>query len=454
MNRLNFRKTIAAATILVAVTTVLAETENPPNIILIMADDMGYGDLGCYGNKVIATPNIDTLADEGMRCTDFYAAAAWCMPSRKGLMTGIHPHRGGLSNSKALAERVTIAEMLKSHGYATALLGKWHLGGGEGNSPMDQGFDYHYGTPGSNDAPAPKGRKQTYDTFKTAKEEEWPIPLMRNGEVIEKPAKQSLFTQRYTNEAVRFIKKNKENPFFIYLAHNMPHVPLFASEKFKGKSKGGIFGDVIEELDWSVGEIVKTLKEQGLSDSTLVVFTSDNGPWTMFKEFGGTAGPLRGEKSTTWEGGPRVPCIFYWPGRIKPSVSSAFMVNIDIYKTIASVTGSKIQPGEAVDGLDMSEVLFDNQKSPRKDYLFIHEIPLSYRSGDYKIHFGTRERTRNPDTGKGEPAVILDKPLLFNIKKDIGEKNDMASENPEILQRLIKEFHAAVKDITGKDYPK
>ena len=303
-------------------------------------------------------------------------------------------------------------------------------------------------------APAPKGRKQTYDTFKTAKEEEWPIPLMRNGEVIEKPAKQSLFTQRYTNEAISFIKKNKENPFFVYLAHNMPHVPLFASEKFKGKSKGGIFGDVIEELDWSVGEIVKTLKEQGLSDSTLVVFTSDNGPWTMFKEFGGTAAPLRGEKSTTWEGGPRVPCIFYWPGRIKPSVSSEFMVNIDMYRTIASVTGSKVRPGEAADSLDMSEVLFHNQKSPRKNYLFIHKIPLSYRSGDYKIHFGTRERSRNPDTGQGEPPVMLDKPLLFNVKKDIGEKNDIASENPEILQRLSKEFHAAVKDITGQDYGK
>jgi len=263
-----------------------------PNIVLIMVDDMGYGDAGCYGNTVIKTPNIDALAAGGLRFTDFYSSGAWCVPSRKGLMTGIHPERDRVSRSR-LAEKTTIAEMLKDQGYATAILGKWHLGLGDGLHPLDQGFDYYYGTPGSNDVPAPEGKSQNYDVFQTAKEEDWPVPLIRNLDQIELPAKQSLFTQRYTTEAIRIIRENKTNPFFLYLAHNMPHVPIFASKNFKGKSNGGIYGDVIEELDWSLGEIIKSLKEEGLIDNTLLIYTSDNGPWSMFKEFGGTAYPLQ-----------------------------------------------------------------------------------------------------------------------------------------------------------------
>jgi len=449
MKKVFIKNIISIALLLIGCVSVLAV--NQPNIIIILADDLGYGDLGCYGNKTIRTPNLDRMAENGMRCTDFYSAAAWCMPSRKGLLTGNHPHRGGLNNKKYLAERITLAEMLKENGYVTAILGKWHLGLNT-NSPNAQGFDYWYGTKGSNDVPPPKGRKQTYETFKTAKEEDWPVPLYRNGKIIEKPAKQSLFIQRYTQEAINFIDRNKEKPFFLYIAHNMPHVPLFASEKFRGRSKGGLYGDVVEELDWSVGEVVRKLESENLAENSLIIFTSDNGPWTMFKEFGGTAAPLRGEKSTCWEGGIRVPAIFYWPGRIKPSVCSEFMVNIDLYRTIASITGSRVLQGEAVDSVDMSNVIFHGGKSNRKNYLFIHKVPLALRSGDYKIHFGTRNRTRNPYTGARENAVMLKNPLLFNLRKDMAETTDIADHYPEIVHRLTGEFNAAVKDILGKTF--
>jgi len=454
LNRRDFLKCSAALGVAAAMPRSLMAAEPKvqarPNIILIMVDDMGYGDAGCYGNKTISTPHIDALGAGGVRFTDFYAAGAWCMPSRVGLMTGIHPYRRGMDIDD-LAPKTTMAEMLKSQGYATALLGKWHLGMRKGLHPLDQGFDYFYGTPGSNDVPAPKGKRQNYDVFQTAKEEDWPVPLLRNRERIELPAKQSLFTRRYTDESIRFIKKNRERPFFLYLAHNMPHVPIFASEKFKGRSKGGLYGDVIEELDWSVGEIVKTLKQEGLIENTLLVFTSDNGPWSMFNEFGGTADPLRGEKGTGWEGGGGVPAIFHWPGKIEPGVSSAFMVNLDIYATVAAITGSELPTGYKLDSLDMSAVLFRDEDSPRNSYLFFSgarwDRPFSYRSGDYKIHFRTNEKIRDPITGEDVPVTEHNPPLLFDLTKDRGETTDIAKDEPEVLKRMIEEYHAMVKEI-------
>jgi len=226
-------------------------------------------------------------------------------------------------------------------------------------------------------------------------------------------------------------------------------VPVFASEDFKGTSRNGVYGDVIEELDWSVGQIVKAVDDAGLAKKTLIVFTSDNGPWTMFKEFGGLAKPLRGEKSTTWEGGQRVPSIFTWPGRIRPAVSGAFMVNSDLYATIAALTGATVKDGQAIDSHDMTGVLLKGGQSPRTKHVFFHHRAMAYRNGDYKIHFATRERTRNPDTGKGEPNVTHDPPLLFNVKTDIGESRNIAAENSEIVTRLTREFaeaQAAIKN--------
>ena len=427
-------------TICVAVSFCFCETlvgAEKPNIILVMADDLGYGDLGCYGSKLNTTPNIDRMAAEGIRFTDF-TAAAWCAPSRTALMTGCHPDRPGLmgKNAQKLAERVTIAEMLKDQKYTTALIGKWGLGMGKGVHPLDQGFDYWYGTKGSNDW---NGPTPNYGSFKNAPESAWKTPIYRNRKNLG-VCPQSQFTQRYTRETVRLIKENKDKPFFIYLAHNMPHVPIFASEDFKGKSTNGIYGDVLLELDWSVGEILKALQEFGLSRNTLVVFTSDNGPWTMFKEFGGVAKPLRGEKSTTWEGGGRVPCIFYWPDIIKPLTSSAFVVNTDVYATLASLAGATIKTGEAIDSHDMSSVLLSGLKSPRTKHIYYFHKPMAYRNGDYKIHFLTRNRTRNPETGKGEQSILCDSPLLFNIREDIEESKNIAAKYPEIVKRLTKEF--------------
>ena len=417
-----------------------ADGDKRPNIILIMADDLGYGDLGCYGGKLNSTPNIDKLAAGGVRLTDFQAAS-WCAPSRCGLMTGCHPNRPGLMGRKGakLAERITIAEMLKQRGYATALIGKWHLGTGKGTHPLDQGFDYWCGTVGSNDW---NGPRPNYGSFKNAPEEAWKTPLIVNRKK-EGVCPQSQFTQRYTTETLRLIKDNKDKPFFIYLAHNMPHVPIFASEKFKGKSKNGVYGDVLMELDSSAGRIVKALAENGLSKKTLVIFTSDNGPWTMFKEFGGVADPLKGEKSTTWEGGGRVPCIFNWPGTLKPATRGNFTVNTDIYATLASFAGAKIEDGQAIDSHDVSAMLLSGAETTRTKHIYYHREPMAFRSGDYKIHFKTRSRTRDPKTGRGEPSIPCNPPLLFNVRTDPQESKNIAAENPERVKRLTKEFRTA-----------
>ena len=385
-----------------------------PNIIYILADDLGYGDLGCYGSKLNDTPNIDALAAGGVRMTDFHAAA-WCAPSRRALMTGCHAFRPWAADGKEfgrLAKAITLPEMLKENGYATALLGKWHLGMSEGLHPLDQGFDYWYGTRGSNDW---NGPRPNYSSFRNTPEEDWKTPLHINRESKGAIVKQSEFTGRYTDEAIRLIKEHSadDKPFFIYLAHNMPHVPIFASEKFRGKSRNGVYGDVVAELDWSVGEIVATLRDTGVLENTVLIFTSDNGPWTMFKEFGGIADPLRGEKSTTWEGGERVPCIVSWPAKIKPHVSSELMVNYDWYATLANFSAAWTTVGEAMDSLDMATVFLHGEASPRTKHVHYFRQPTAFRSGNYKLHFYTRERTRNPETGAREPSVARVPPITL-----------------------------------------
>jgi arylsulfatase A len=432
-----------------AVSTFAASAESKssaarPNIIYILADDLGYGDLGCYGSTLNRTPNLDRMATGGIRFTDFHAAN-WCLPSRKALMSGRHPNR----KVKFEGETQTLAEMLKANGYFTAMLGKWHLGWTKGKTmPTDQGFDYFWGTKGSNDwnGPSPK-----YDNFKNASEEAWKMPIYEGYDIVIKASSQSQLTKLYTERAVKIIKENKDSPFFLYLSHNMPHVPIFASKAFKGKSKNGIYGDVIEELDWGVGEVLKAVQEAGVAENTLIVFTSDNGPWTMFEEFGGTAGVLRGEKSTTWEGGDRVPAIFYWPSTLKPTVSDSYIHNCDVFATVAKLTGGTIREGEAIDSMDFSGTLLRAEASPRTKYIYCHKIPMAYRSRDYKIYFETRERTRNPMTGKKEPNVKHKSPLLFNLKKDPGETKNVAKAYPEIVKRLAQEYEKAKETLRTAD---
>ena len=420
-----------------------------PNIVLIFVDDMGYGDLGCYGNKRNKTPNIDRLAAEGLRWTSFYSSGAVCVPSRTGLMTGRHPalFAAGRNNLAKVRDKL-MASMLKKQGYATAILGKWHLAGYPQDfskspmHPLECGFDYHFGTPGSNDVPAPPGKRQTRNLFDACDKFTFKVPLIRGRKLIEVPADQELLTKRYTQEAVKWIGTNKDKPFFLYLAHNMPHAPVFASKAFQGRSKGGRFGDTVEEIDWSVGQVMKAIKEAGIDENTLVVFTSDNGPWSMFGPHGGTAKPLRGEKGTSWEGGYRVPGIFRWPSKIKPGEVGGLAANLDLYATFATLSGGDQPKGlQGFNSKDISGVLLRGATSPRKKW-FYSSGAIAFRSGNYKMHLSTKNRSSNPDTRAREPITKHDPPLLYDLSTDIGEQNNIAADHPQIISRLLKEMAA------------
>lgn len=415
-----------------------------PNIVLIFVDDMGYGDLGSYGNQQNKTPHLDRLAAAGQRWTNFYSSGSTCVPSRKGLMSGRHPNYiprvvHGLDGEQG----VLLPAMLKQQGYATAILGKWHLAGypqdypSSPMHPLQCGFDYYYGTPGSNDVPAPLGKKQTRAVFDACDKFTFQVPLYRNRELIELPANQELFTQRYTAEAVKWIHEHKDDNFFLYLAHNMPHAPIFASSDFQGRSKGGRFGDVVEEIDWSVGEVVKAIREAGIEKETLIVFTSDNGPWSVFGPHAGTAAPLRGEKATTWEGGLRVPTIFYWPDRIQPAVVDGIAANLDLYATFATLAGGTVpeeKPGFV--SKDLTKTLLKGAPSPRTWWVY-HQS--AYRSGRYKIHTRTIPPT-DPIERKRKRATEHATPLLFDLENDPAEQNNIAAKHPEIVQRLLEEM--------------
>ncbi len=431
--------------------TLQAAEADKPNIVLIFVDDMGYGDLGCYGNKLNKTPNIDRLAAEGQRWTSFYSSGATCVPSRRGLMTGRHPALMGKANLADSRDKL-MAAMLKSHGYATAILGKWHLAGYPKDfttspmHPLECGFDEHFGTPGSNDVPAPVGKVQNREVFDTCDKFTFQVPLIHGREVVEFPANQELFTSRYTERAVDWIGQHKDEPFFLYLAHNMPHAPVFASENFQGKSKGGRFGDVIEEIDWSVGQVMQAITDAKIDDNTLVVFTSDNGPWTMFGPHGGTAGPLRGEKGTSWEGGYRVPGIFRWPGKIKSGTVAGMAANLDLYSTFCTLASgsqpsNETQQQRGYISKDLTGTLLRNESSPRTQWYY-STGSTAFRSGQYKIHMSTKARSSNPDTRKREPLEQHKPPLLFDLSQDIGEQNNLAAELPEVVVRLQKEMNA------------
>ncbi len=425
----------------------MVHAADTPNIILIFVDDMGYGDLGCYGNRIIKTPNIDRLAAEGQRWTSFYASGSTCVPSRRGLMTGRHPALLGRENLQNSRDQL-MAAMLKRQGYATAILGKWHLAGYPKDfttspmHPLECGFDYHFGTPGSNDVPAPKGTVQNRRLFDTCDKFTFQVPLIRGREVVEFPANQELLTSRYTTEAVKWIKTRSNERFFLYLAHNMPHAPVFASERFQGRSDSGRYGDVVEEIDWSVGEVMKAVNEAGIDEETLIIFTSDNGPWSMFEVHGGTTGPLRGEKGTSWEGGFRVPGIFRWPGNIVPGEVDDLAANLDLYATFATLAGgTQPQQLNGYISTDLSGVLLRGEASRRTEWLYAGGA-TAFRSGDYKIHLSTKLRSSNPDTRKREPVTKHDPPLLFDLSTDLSEQKNIASAHPDTVLRLLKRMAA------------
>ena len=351
-----------------------------PNFVVIFVDDLGYGDLSSYGHPSIRTPHLDQMAIEGQRWTDFYSASSVCTPSRAGLLTGRYPLRSGMSSDKRRvlfpdsgsgipAEEVTIAEMLKEVGYATACIGKWHLGHLPEFLPTRNGFDSYYGIPYSNDMDLRRDVRDSLthrQIFWEANTEYWDVPLIKDEEVIERPADQNTITKRYTEEAQSFIRANKEQPFFLYFPHSMIHVPLFASQDFLGESRRGLYGDVMEEIDWSVGQILQTLREEGLDKNTVVVFTSDNGPWLSYKDHGGSAGLLKNGKGTTWDGGMRVPGIFWGPGRIKPGIVEDMGSTLDLLPTFAALSGAALPTDRVLDGFDLTPALTGTgAQSPR-----------------------------------------------------------------------------------------
>jgi arylsulfatase A-like enzyme len=431
----------------------------PPNVVIIFADDLGYGDLGVYGHPTIRTPNLDRMAAEGQRWTNFYVAASVCTPSRAGLLTGRLPIRSGMVDDKVRVlfpdshgglppSEITIAEVLKDRGYATGAIGKWHLGHLPQYLPTSQGFDSYFGIPYSNDMDkienAPKGEA----LWDNPDIKNFHVPLMRDEEIIERPADQHTITRRYTEEAVKFIQSHKGGPFFLYLAHNLPHVPLFRSKEFVGKSLRGLYGDVVEEIDWSAGQVVAALREAGVADNTLVVFTSDNGPWLIFDEQGGSAGLLREGKGSTWEGGMREPAIFWWPGKIKPGVVLDMGSTLDLLPTIASIAGGKTPTDREMDGYDLSPTLFGSAKSPRREMVFYRGSRIfAARVGDYKAHYITRSGYRD------DPETPHSPPLLYHLGHDPSEKWDVSKDHPDVvasIQEFVDRHRASVKPVPNQ----
>lgn len=449
-NRREFLKTFglgAAAMGVVSFTNILQaqQTREQPNFVVIFCDDLGYGDLSTFGHPTIHTPNLDKMAAEGQKWTGYYAVAPVCTPSRAGLVTGRYPIRSGMcSDTRRVLfpdsagglpqSEVTIAESLKDAGYATACIGKWHLGHLPEYLPTAHGFDYYYGIPYSNDMNGQWGEDYMYRLRYAPEIEYWNVPLMRNTEIIERPAQQNTITKRYTEEAQQFIRENRDNPFFLYLPHSMVHTPLFASDEFDDTSRRGLFGDVMSEIDWSVGEVLRTLREEGLDDNTLVVFTSDNGPWLSMYEAGGSAGLLRNGKGTTWEGGMREPTIFYWPGRIEPGVVMDMGTTMDLYPTFCTLAGAEYPADREMDGFDLSEVLFEKSASPRESLIYYRGQQIyAARKGPYKAHFITEG-----SYGIGGERTEHEPPLLYHLEHDPSEKYDIAEDHPEVVAEIIR----------------
>lgn len=431
--------------------------EPPPNLVVIFCDDMGWGDIGCFGNPTIRTPHLDRMASEGQKWTQFYVASPVCTPSRAALMTGRYPIRNGMMSKDRVvlfpdsggglpAEEVTLAELLKQKNYATGIFGKWHLGHLPKYLPTAQGFDTYYGIPYSNDMDKVGGPNYRAEVVKDPNYypdvADFNVPLMRDEQIIERPADQNTITRRYTEEAIRFIHDRQEEPFFVYLPHSLPHIPLFVSNDFRGESARGLYGDVIEEIDWSVGQVLDTLRELKLDKKTLVVFTSDNGPWLSFQTHGGSAGPLRAGKGTTFEGGQRVPTIFWWPGAVKPAVVTELGSTLDLMATLATLTGTNPPDDRKLDSYDLTPVLLGTGESPRKEMFYWTRAELhAVRSGPWKLHVKQREPI---NYGR---EVVLEKPALYHLERDISEAYDVADQHPDVVERLLAMMKAHEADI-------
>ena len=422
-----------------------------PNIVLIFTDDQGYADVGTYGAKGFTTPNLDKMASQGMRFTSFYVSQAVCSASRASLLTGCYSERvsiqGALNpwtNIGLNPKEETIADVLKKKGYATGIFGKWHLGHHKEFLPAQQGFDEYLGLPYSNDMwpvhydgkPLKKGRRSFYPI----------LPLIDGVEKIDeiKTLKdQSTLTKRYTERAVQFIERNKNKPFFLYVPHSMPHVPLGVSERFKGKSEQGMYGDVIMEIDWSVGQIMKTLEKNGIEKNTLIIFASDNGPWKNFGNHAGSADPLREGKGAMWEGGARVPCIMRWPGRIPAGTQCKnIAATIDILPTLAAITGAPL-PEKKIDGVNILSLLEGNSKeNPRDFYFYYYAGELrAVRQGKWKLYFPHKYRSyKGVEPGKdGFPGPYASAECgleLYDLENDISETKDIAAQHSEIVKHL------------------
>jgi arylsulfatase A len=426
-----------------------------PNIIIIFTDDQGYADVGSFGAKGFNTPNLDRMAAEGIRFTNFYAAQAVCSASRAALLTGCYPNRIGIlgalgPNAKhgIHENEMTIAELVKQKDYATAIYGKWHLGHHPQFLPKEHGFDHYFGLPYSNDM---------WPFHPTAGDRYPDLPLIEQDQAVEYNPDMSTLTTRYTEKAVEFIENNKDHPFFLYLAHSMPHVPLGVSNKFKNKSEQGMYGDVIMEIDWSVGQIISTLKKYELDNSTLIIYTSDNGPWLSYGDHAGSALPLREGKGTTWDGGQREPCIMRWPGKIPAgAVCKEPAMTIDILPTIGHIIGGQL-PNHTIDGLNIWPLISGVAEvtSPHEFLYFYWGNDLqAIRSGKWKLHFPHTYRTLSGRPGgTGGQPVPYDQAetntALFDLDADIGESTNLAEKYPEIVKNLsdqAKNFDQALKE--------
>ena len=429
-----------------------------PNVVIIFTDDQGYNDLGCFGSARIRTPQIDRLAAEGLKLTDFHVPSPVCSPSRAGLLTGCYPKRVGMHRHVVFPadryglhpDEITLADHLKKHGYATACIGKWHLGHQPEVLPTAQGFDRYFGIPYSNDMSHPDNRRKPGLTMDKVWNDPagtvggWNTPLMRDTEIIELPVDQRTITRRYTDEAIRFVEENRARPFFLYLPHSMPHIPLYLPEDAHDPDPQNAYKAVIEHIDTETGRLIAKLRELGLEKDTLVIYTTDNGPWLQFKHHGGSAAPLRDGKGTPFEGGVRVPCIVWGPGRIPAGkTSDELLSTIDLLPTLATLSGHPLAEGKPIDGLDASATLLKGEKSPRREFLhYTSQGALAgIRQDDWKLLV--------MGGGKEQPPA----PMLFNLAKDVGESDNLAAAHPERVAAMRARMTELDGEITRQARP-